>query len=567
MIRITKTLALLLLIVATNARAEKPSVYAYGLLVGSNLPGENQEALHFAHLDAERMDEVLSEVGDYDPDNLRVLEDPDGDTLRQALTEISSVLTEHRNKEEQTSFLFYYSGHARADALSLGEDEIPLKEVRSILESLPATLKIVILDACQTGAFSRIKGADPAADFSHNSMSMLNTSGMAVIASSSAAEMSQESELLEGSFFTHHLVVGLRGAADGDQNGQVTLHEAYRYAYNETLVSTAGTAVGKQHATLETDLKGKGETVLTKPAEASAKLVLPATLAGDLLVNRTKDRTVMAEVHKAQGVEMGLAFPPDDYEVLVRQNKQVRSCAVRLAENQSATLDVNRCILLDKDPTTFKQSAANEAPKKDHFKWLPFLELSVGGLMTAQDDAYLRRLKTFQYEQLFGRSDTDLYYEAALGVHINRYIALSTIYSSLDHADTDEYQYTWYDIADPEEPCYRSFSWRAHRFAFKVRGQYPLLRDHLIPFVQLGIGGSIAKTLLVERSTTSQLENEETELGWSLSGGAGLIGMLYRSFGLLFQLEYIYAPAIDNLYGDHHNSGGFAFFGGARITL
>ncbi|MDJ0764516.1 MAG: hypothetical protein QNJ97_16180 [Myxococcota bacterium] len=52
-------------------------------------------------------------------------------------------------------------------------------------------------------------------------------------------------------------MVGLRGAADNNQDGRVTLAEVYQYAYNNTLVDTSGTRVGKQHVTLENQLRGK----------------------------------------------------------------------------------------------------------------------------------------------------------------------------------------------------------------------------------------------------------------------------------------------------------------------
>jgi len=97
--------------------------------------------------------------------------------------------------------------------MNLGERELSLSDLRERLLSLPTTLTIVVLDACQSGAFSRTKGAEPAADFSFNSVSRLNTSGVAVMASSSASELSQESDSLRASYFTHHLLVALRGAA------------------------------------------------------------------------------------------------------------------------------------------------------------------------------------------------------------------------------------------------------------------------------------------------------------------------------------------------------------------
>src|SRR5205085_2833919 len=170
---------------------------------------------------------------------------------------------------------FYYSGHAKANAFSLGENELAIATLREKLRAIPSTLTLVVLDACQSGQFARTKGTEPAADFSFNSVSRLTTKGIAVMASSSAQELSQESDELRSSYFTHHLVVGLRGAADADGDGRVSLDEAYRYAYRRTLASTAQTQVGGQHVTLETDLAGQGEVPVTYPADARSQLELP----------------------------------------------------------------------------------------------------------------------------------------------------------------------------------------------------------------------------------------------------------------------------------------------------
>ena len=56
--------------------------------------------------------------------------------------------------------------------------------------------------------------------------------------SSSENEAAQESERLRGSFFTHALLTGVRGAADASGDGKVTLGEAYQFAFNETLAQT-----------------------------------------------------------------------------------------------------------------------------------------------------------------------------------------------------------------------------------------------------------------------------------------------------------------------------------------
>jgi uncharacterized caspase-like protein len=96
----------------------------------------------------------------------------------------------------------------------------------------------------------------------------ITTRGEALLTSSTSDELARESDALRGSFFTHHLVSGLRGAADQSKDGRVTLAEAYDYAYAKTVTQ----AEGGQHPTFKYDLAGRGDVVLTALADAGAWL-------------------------------------------------------------------------------------------------------------------------------------------------------------------------------------------------------------------------------------------------------------------------------------------------------
>ena len=52
----------------------------------------------------------------------------------------------------------------------------------------------------------------------------------------------EESDLLGGSYFSHHLASGLLGDADRSADGRVTLAEAYAYAYERTVADTASSS-------------------------------------------------------------------------------------------------------------------------------------------------------------------------------------------------------------------------------------------------------------------------------------------------------------------------------------
>src|SRR5882762_8637124 len=277
MTRLRISILAAIMTVAGTARADD-AIATYAIVVGSNAGGPGQTDLRYSEDDARRVGSLLTELGGYRPDQVDIVVHPTPDILRDRLAKLNDRVVADVAAGRQSRVLFYYSGHARASAIDLGPDELPLTELRQRLFQIPATLTVVVLDACQSGAFSRVKGAQPAADFSFSSRQHLDASGVAVLASSSGSELSQESEQLRGSYFTHHLLVGLRGAGDANGDGQVSLDEAYRYAYHQTLLATSATAVGGQHVSLEVDLKGHGSVPLSFPRAATAAIELPARL-------------------------------------------------------------------------------------------------------------------------------------------------------------------------------------------------------------------------------------------------------------------------------------------------
>src|SRR5690606_18826019 len=108
--------------------------------------------------------------------------------------------------------------------------------------------------------------------------------GHAFLTSSAADEASQEADRLGGSYFTHALVTGLRGGGDVDADGRVTLNEAYRFAYEETLARTTSSRYGAQHAGFDIHLSGSGDLIMTDLRDGSASLVVEAGVEGRLFV-------------------------------------------------------------------------------------------------------------------------------------------------------------------------------------------------------------------------------------------------------------------------------------------
>ncbi|HEY2514164.1 MAG TPA: hypothetical protein VGI39_25030 [Polyangiaceae bacterium] len=186
------------------------------------------------------------------------------------------------------------------------------------------------------------------------------------MASSTSQELSQESDELKASYFTHHLVSALRGAGDADGDGRVSLDEAYRYAYRRTLASTARTRIGEQHVTLETDLAGQGDVPVTYHAEARAQLELPAGLEARVLVQHRASGAVVAEVQKSRG-EVRLAFVAGAYDAVVAQGSAIVQCSLVLSDDRVTPLDPSACAPVSAGPTATKGDESDDPHERPAF--------------------------------------------------------------------------------------------------------------------------------------------------------------------------------------------------------
>jgi hypothetical protein len=530
---------------------------AYALLVGSNRAGPGQKELRFAREDARRVSEVLTQLGGYSQDRVVTVLDPGRQQLLDAFDRIATRLKVHADRGEDSLFLFYYSGHARARALNMGPDELALADLRQRLTALPTTVTVAILDACQTGAISRVKGATPAADFSYNSVNDLKTAGVAVMASSSASELSQEADTLRSSYFTHHLVVGLRGAADEDTDGSVTLSEAYRYAYNRTLVATAATAVGKQHVTLETKLRGKGEMVLTYPARATSVLELPARLEGQVLVHRASNKVVVAELSKASGRALRLALPGGRYVAFVRPAKKgVLRCELTLPDRGNLALATDGCESVQQAPVAVKGAAPAE-PWRETVS----LEVGLGAMRNAKDD-YTATLEDFRFEEQWDPLDRLVTFSVAATYGLTRHISLVAGWTMLDGG---AYKREAFD-ADNERRN-QWFEWSAHAIGLYARWTLPLFRGHLNPYLQAGGGLAWGTSAYRDTLQASPVVDDQLHWGFHLAIAGGLQLMPWRYFGFFGQMAYLYAPVVKNEVGQTHDSGGPSLVCGLRGAL
>ncbi|MDP2307081.1 MAG: caspase family protein [Pseudomonadota bacterium] len=306
-------------------------VLRHALIVGANQGGGNLEPLRYAELDAERVANVLVELGSYDAAHVTVLYGPTAAELKEALHAHATVA----GAFDEDLFTFYYSGHADARGLRIGNDLYPFETLRGDIRGMDSDVKLGLLDACRSGTITRLKGAALSEPFLVEDR--LAAEGEAWMTATSADESAQESDQLRGSFFTHYLLSGLRGAADtGD--GEVSLDEAYNYAFARVVDHTGGTEAGAQHPNRDIRLKQEGELTLTRVSQGRATATLPAEVVGRVMVLRMPDRTPVAEVAKVEGRAVTLALSPGTYRFRLSQGKDLREVEIGLTEGSRVTV-------------------------------------------------------------------------------------------------------------------------------------------------------------------------------------------------------------------------------------
>ncbi len=347
MIKARAALAALLLLPTAAAGAAR-----FAVVAGNDRGGPGRQTLFFAEKDAQGFRRTLVELGDFAPDRVALLQGAGVRQLREALAAAEAKMAQARSAGEKPLLVVYYSGHAGSEGLELGSDVLGWEELRALVARSSAETKVVIVDACESGGLTQVKGAAPAPALDFALPPEDSVRGTAYIASTAVGEAAQESAALGGSFFTHHLEVALRGAGDADGDGLVTLAEAFRYTSAQTVSGTAGTRSGPQHPTYEFKMSGRGDVVLADLRRAEARLVLPPD-PGTLYVLKGP-KALLAEV-PGQGTRLSLALPAGRYAVERRALEGRATADLTLARGES--LDLPPLV-----PTRYEMARAKGGP-------------------------------------------------------------------------------------------------------------------------------------------------------------------------------------------------------------
>ena len=216
----------------------------WAIVIGiSNYP--HLPPLNYTDDDAYRFSAFLQspEGGSIRDSNIRMLID-------EGASKASIIQLIHKTVQKvgtNDQLIFFFSGHGFEDALApidLNGDYNKLfhKEVVNLINSNLAQKRLCILDACFAG------GMSDEVKYKNSEQEKLQTEAYlkqfkahqktAFIFSSKAKESSIEQKGLRQGVFSHFLLKGLKGEADFDKNGTVTVEEISQYVKVEVKTYT-----------------------------------------------------------------------------------------------------------------------------------------------------------------------------------------------------------------------------------------------------------------------------------------------------------------------------------------
>ena len=335
----------------TAPQANDNRINRYVVAVSANYGGQGRPVLRYAETDAKSFAKVLREMGGVQSQNVILVKEPGVAALQKQLDGLDRKVSQNKNAGGRNEVLFYYSGHADEKGLRLGTEIYAWKELRKRIDALNADVKIAVIDACGSGAITRLKGGVAVPAFMVDQSSDMK--GYAFITSSTQDESSQESDKLKGSFFTHSLVSGLRGAGDLSGDGKVTLSEAYQFAFNETLQRTEKTMGGAQHPSRDMNLAGTGDVVMTDLRSTSAGLDLDEDVDGRLFI-RDANGELVAELYKKSGRAMSLGFPAGKYIIRLERPAEYSEAEVVLLDNRREKLSHKQFAAVSAEKTVLR---------------------------------------------------------------------------------------------------------------------------------------------------------------------------------------------------------------------
>ncbi|HEU4368425.1 MAG TPA: caspase family protein [Methylomirabilota bacterium] len=236
--------------------------------------------LRYTVSDAEAVYQTLIGPAGFKKDNVLLLTDRSDrkPTLRNIKWALGTFLG--RSAQKDDTVLIFFAGHGApevdtrglerdglakylipsdADPDDLYSTALPMDELQTIFGRIEAERVVAFLDACYSGAaggrtFASKKTRAGAVDDLFLER-LTRSKGRAIITASRPAEVSIELPELGHGIFSYYLVSGLKGAADLNRDGIISLQELYEYLEQQVTAKSRSVG-GNQHPVMKGELEG-----------------------------------------------------------------------------------------------------------------------------------------------------------------------------------------------------------------------------------------------------------------------------------------------------------------------
>jgi hypothetical protein len=301
------------------------------IVAGRNDGAAGRTPLKFAEQDAARVKRALVDVSGVDPSDAKLLKSPTVAQLDEAFAWAKQRIATSKSPRSKALLFVYLSAHGHeGQGVELGDEVLGWDHLKQAVRATGADLKIGIIDACNASGVLKISGT-AADDFSLRAEDHLTVEGEAWITSSADNEPSLEAGAWRGSVFTHHLVAGLRGAADRSGDRKVSLEELYRYAFERTTQGQSG-----QHPGYAFRLAGYGELPVSDLAGAPALVTLPPGLDAVTVTERETGENLAEARHPLSRL---LGLSTGRFDVRVLKGKEAFATQIELEKGEKLSLD------------------------------------------------------------------------------------------------------------------------------------------------------------------------------------------------------------------------------------
>lgn len=288
--------------------------------------------LRYARDDAARFVRVMTHTGLVGSERAVTLVDASLSQIRAAFAQAAKRL-----RQKPGTFIFYYTGHSDATGLHFADGLLRKEELHALIRSVPSDTRIGFFDGCYSGALAA-KGIKPASDFVIPKAEFDQPSGSVFLAATSGTDVAFEVEELKGSLFSHHVVDGLYGAADGNHDGLVTIDELYQHVYKQMDAYAASLPTAHaQKPEYRVDLQGRGALVLSYLTQTTSAVEVAPDIAGNLSF-ASSDGLQVYRVLKPAGAPLQIRLVPGAYAVSARDGNKVGRGTIKVATGQSAPL-------------------------------------------------------------------------------------------------------------------------------------------------------------------------------------------------------------------------------------